>query len=271
MDKKAQSNSAMGSYFSVIVIILALVISVLIFKFVLGHGSNFEEGNNELHPLKGNYLGMVYKGGWIVPVLMSLLLVTLTFSVERILTIVKAKGKGRIADFVRSIKIKLSNGQIDAALAECDQQRGSLANVVKAGLIRYKEMEKETTMSRDQKTLAIQKEIEEATSLELPMLEKNLVILATIASVATLVGLLGTVIGMIKAFSALATAGAPDSVALANGISEALINTALGIGTSAIAIVMYNIFTTMIDKLTYSIDEAGFSIIQTYASLHKAN
>jgi biopolymer transport protein ExbB len=79
-------------------------------------------------------------------------------------------------------------------------------------------------------------------------------------------GLLGTVIGMIKAFSALATAGAPDAVQLANGISEALINTALGIGTSALAIIFYNYFTTKIDKLTYSIDEAGVAIVQNFAA-----
>ena len=112
----------------------------------------------------------------------------------------------------------------------------------------------------------IQKEIEETTALELPMLEKNLVIISTIASIATLVGLIGTVLGMIKAFSALSAGGAPDAVGLANGISEALINTALGISGSAIAIIMYNFFTSKIDELTYSIDEAGFSIIQTFAS-----
>jgi biopolymer transport protein ExbB len=99
-------------------------------------------------------------------------------------------------------------------------------------------------MNTDQRVLAIQKELEESVSLELPMLEKNLVIIATMASVSTLIALLGTVLGMIKAFSALASAGSPDSVALANGISEALINTALGIGNSAIAIIMYNVFTT---------------------------
>ena len=97
-------------------------------------------------------------------------------------------------------------------------------------------------MTKDQKVIAIQKEVEEATSLELPMLEKNLVFLATIASVATLVGLLGTVIGMIKAFAALAIAGNPDATALATGISEALINTATGISTSALAIIAYNFF-----------------------------
>lgn len=124
-------------------------------------------------------------------------------------------------------------------------------------------------MDRDQKVLAIQKEIEENTALELPFLERNLVILATISSIATLLGLLGTVLGMIRAFSALATTGAPDAVALSTGISEALINTALGIGTSFFAIIFYNYFTSRIDSMTYAIDEAGNSIAQTFASKHK--
>jgi len=119
------------------------------------------------------------------------------------------------------------------------------------------------------KTKQIATKIEESTSLELPSLEQNLPILATIASVATLVALLGTVIGMIKAFAALATTGNPDPGALAAGISEALINTAIGIGTSAIAIIMYNFFTGMIDTLTYGIDEIGFSIAQTFESTRK--
>ena len=124
-------------------------------------------------------------------------------------------------------------------------------------------------MDKERKILAIQKELEEATTLELPMLSKNLVIISTIASIATLMGLLGTVRGMIVAFAALAQAGSPDAVALANGISEALINTALGIGTSAVAIIMYNYFTSAIDSLTYGIDEAGFSIIQNFSTQAK--
>jgi biopolymer transport protein ExbB len=124
-------------------------------------------------------------------------------------------------------------------------------------------------MDAEQKVALIQKDIEETTQLEMPMLEKNLVILATIVSVATLLGLLGTVLGMIKAFAALATAGSPDSVGLANGISEALINTALGIGTSALAIIFYNYFTSAIDGLTYGIDETSYSIIQNFTAQTK--
>jgi len=123
-------------------------------------------------------------------------------------------------------------------------------------------------MTKEQKLLDITKNIEEATSLELPSLEQNLPILATISSIATMMGLLGTVLGMIRSFAAMANAGAPDSVALSTGISEALINTAFGIGTGALAVIMYNFYTTKIDKLTYSIDEAGYSIVQTFAAKH---
>ena len=252
--------------FSVLVIILAFVLSIIVYKFVLGDPSHFQGNDSKNNPNPGDYLGIVYKGGVIVPILMTMLLCVITFSIERMLTIGKAKGSKGIENFVRTVRQKLNSNDINGALAACDQQKGSVANVVKAGLMKYQEMGRDRTMATEQKVLAIQKEIEESTALELPMLEKNLVIISTLASIATLVGLLGTVFGMINAFAALAQAGTPDAVALANGISEALINTALGIGTSALAIVAYNYFTSKIDELTYSIDEAGFSIIQTFAA-----
>ena len=254
--------------FASIVIPVCIVVSFLIFIYVFGNPANFEGGNPENHPLQGNYLGIVFKGGYVVPILMSFVLMVLMFSIERFMTISRAKGSKGIEQFVRSIKAKLNMRDIDGAIAISDDQKGSVANVVKAGLLKYKEMHVEPDMAKDQKVLAIQKEIEESTALELPMLEKNLVIISTLASIATLVGLLGTVIGMVKAFAALATAGSPDAVALANGISEALINTALGILGSTLAIIAYNYFTSKIDELTYSIDEASFSIIQTFASQH---
>lgn len=265
---KGEAKGGGSSLFAILAIVLAFIASVVIYKFVLGDGSHFQGGNNENNPIGGDYFGVVYKGGPIVPVLMTMFLCVIIFSIERALTIGRAKGSKSIESFVRTIRQKLNVNDITGAIAACDQQKGSVANVVKAGLGKYQEMARERNMEKDQKILAIQKEIEESTALELPMLEKNLVILSTLASIATLVGLLGTVFGMIKAFSALAQGGAPDAVGLANGISEALINTALGIGTSAIAIVAYNFFTSKIDELTYSIDEAGFSIIQTFAAQH---
>jgi len=266
-----QEGSAKNMFASLAIPILVAV-GICIYMFILGNPANFEGGDNKNHPIAegvGHTLGLIYKGGFIVPILLSLVLMSITFSIERFLVINKASGKGSAEAFVAKVKSLLSSGNIDSAIAECDKQRGSVANVVKASLHKYKEMAAETIMDKEQKILAIQKELEESVSLELPMLEKNLVIIATMASVSTLIALLGTVLGMIRAFSALGAAGAPDSTALANGISEALINTALGIANSAVAIIMYNVFTTKIDKITYTIDEAGFSIVQTFASQTK--
>lgn len=265
--KKASSGSNIFASLSTVV---CIIVGILLWKFVMGDPSNFEGGDPQNgHPLPGNYFGMVYKGGYVVPVLMGLFLMTIVFSIERFIVIGKATGKGNVDQFVKKIQGFISVGNIDSAIAECDKQEGSVANVIKSGLKKYKEMEVEPKMDTEQKCLAIQKDIEEATSLEMPMLEQNLTVIATLVSIGTLTGLLGTVTGMIKAFAALSTAGSPDQAALANGISEALINTATGIATSTVAIIMYNIFTSKIDKLTYAIDEAGFSIVQTYASTHK--
>ncbi|MBK6545539.1 MAG: MotA/TolQ/ExbB proton channel family protein [Saprospiraceae bacterium] len=262
------SSSKFSSLFAAIVIPLAIVVGYFVFKYILGNPIHFEGGDPNGHPIPGDYLGMMYKGGILVPVLMGMFMIVLAVIIERFFTINAASGKGSIPNFVRKIKQLLDSGSVDQAISECDRQKGSVANVIREGLTKYKEMAKATDLDKDHKVLAIQKEIEESTSLELPMLEKNLVILATISSVATLFGLLGTVFGMIRAFSAIATAGAPDAVALSTGISEALINTALGISTSALAIISYNYYTTKIDGLTYGIDEAGFTISQSFASKH---
>ena len=254
---------------SALVIPLALVAGYLFWQFVCGNPANFEGNNPAGHAKEGNYLAIVYKGGFIVPLLMGLFLIVVVFSAERFLTLNKAKGSGSILNFVRRVKFFLESNNPDEAIAECDKQKGSVANVVRSGLEKYKDMEQNNRMDTDHRVLAIRQEIEEATALELPMLERNLPILATITSVGTLVALLGTVLGMIRAFAALATQGNPDAVALSQGISEALINTALGISTSVVAMIMYNYFTGRIDKMTYAIDEAGFSIASTFAAKHK--
>ncbi len=139
------------------------------------------------------------------------LLTVLTFVIERFLTFSKATGSGNIAEFIRKVQYHLANKNVDSAIAECDSQKGSVGNVMKAGLRKYKEMITTGELDTEQKVLAIQKEVEEATALELPMLEKNLVFLSTIASVATLMGLLGTVMGMIRSFSALGDSGGGEA------------------------------------------------------------
>jgi biopolymer transport protein ExbB len=263
-----KEGSGSSSIFASLVIPIAFVVAILIYMFVLGDPSHYKGGDvKDGDPT--DYFGTVHKGGPIVPVLMTFLLCVIIFSIERFVVIGKAAGTGNVDAFIKKVQSYLNAGNIEAASAECDKQKGSVANVIKSGLKKYREMELETNMDVDQKCLAIQKDIEEATALEMPMLEQNLTIIATLVSIGTLTGLLGTVTGMIRAFAALATSGAPNQAALASGISEALINTALGIFTSTIAVIAYNFFTSKIDTLTYAIDETGFSIVQTYAASHK--
>lgn len=241
----------------------------------MGDAANFKQpdaagGFWPHHKGPNNAFAAIYEGGIIVPLLIGLLLMVIVFSIERFLTIRRALGNGSIADFIRKVQYHLANRNVDAALAECDKQRGSVGNVMKAGLRRYKDMISNTEFNTEQKVASIQQEVEEATALELPMLQKNLVFLSTIVSLGTLVALLGTVLGMIRSFAALGEEGGGGAAAdLAVGISEALYNTALGIGTSALALVMYNVFTTKIDSITYGIDESGFTLTQSFASLYK--
>jgi biopolymer transport protein ExbB len=266
--KNSEQKKGFGTLFTTLVIPILLAVAIILYKFVFGDPSHFQGGNPDNQPIPGDFFGVIYKGGMIVPILMTCLMMVLTFSIERLIAIGRAKGKGSSASFVHNLKASVAAGNIEEAEAACKKQRGALGNVCYSVLQSYKYAAKDTTMTKDQKLVSIQKNVEEATSLELPTLEQNLVILATLSSVSTLIGLLGTVIGMIRAFGALANAGSPDSVALSAGISEALINTALGIGSAAVAIIFYNVFTTQIDKITYNIDEAGYSMVQTFAEKH---
>jgi biopolymer transport protein ExbB len=263
-----KSGSSFSSIFPYIAVPVALVVGVLIFMFVLGNPANFEGGDPHLgHPIDGNIYGTIYKGGFIVPFLIATNIIVITFFFERLFSLRQARGKGSIEGFVRKVRALLANNQIDQAITECDRQKGSVGAVMRAGLEKYKALSSDTTLDKDAKVTALKQEIDEATSLELPMLSKNLVILSTSASLGVLIGLLGTVSGMIKSFSAMA-AGVPDPAQLSVGISEALVNTFLGILASALAILLYSFFSNKIDQLTYGIDEAGFSIAQTFASKH---
>ena len=264
-----------------LVLPLLLVVGICIYLFVFGNPGNFKnEGLSgmsvafsdiaakDLVPKR--IIGMVYLGGFIVPVLITFAVTVLVFSLERLFVLNKAEGAGNLEAFVLKIRQLLKENRISEAQEECDKQRGSVGNVVKEALTTYKALSKDTTMNREQKMAALNKSIEEATTLEMPMMEKNMSILSTLGTVATLVALLGTVMGMIGAFYALGSGGGtPDAAALSIGISEALINTALGIGTSAIAIIFYNFFTSKIDGMTFKIDEIAMSIQQSFAENHK--
>ena len=262
------------------VIIACAVVAVCIYLFGFGHVSNFKGGDSagimfaiqagpEVTLKPDGLVGTVYEGGFVVPIIWTLFFSVLALSIERFFAIRTAYGKGTLAKCVADIKAALTTGDLNKAQAICDKQRGSVANVVGATLKKYREMEANTVLTKEQKILAIQKELEEATALEMPMMQENLPIIGTIVTLGTLTGLFGTVLGMIKSFSAMSAGdGGADSSALATGISEALVNTASGIATGALAVISYNYYTNKIDRLTFSLDEVGFSIVQTFSATH---
>ena len=258
-----KKSNAPGIKNAIWVIIACAVVAVCLFIFWFGNDMHFDEDG---HPQ--NIWGTIYKGGFIVPVLQTLFLTVIVLSVERYFALNSAKGKGNINKFVAGVKKCLTNNDIKGAQDLCKKQQGTVAAVVAAALKSYEKIDKNTELTKEQKVLNLQKAVEEATALEMPSLQQNLPIVATMTTLGTLVGLLGTVMGMIKSFQALAQSGAPDSTELSTGISEALINTAFGIATGAFAVISYNYYTNKIDTLTYAIDEIGFSIVQTFAATH---
>jgi biopolymer transport protein ExbB len=256
----------MKNLFNVIVIVLSLGVAYTIYYAVLGNPDNFKDPETKHEPKPGNVLGTIYTGGPLVGLLMGLVIISVTFVFERTFSINKAKGKGNPASFIRKVINHLQKGDMDAALQECDKQRGSVANVLRAAIERFQEVENDPEFGAEKKIAETQRAIDEAMNLETPLLEKNLVILSTIASVAVLVGLLGTTIGMIRAFQALAISGTVSAVQLSIGISEALYNTAGGLTGAIVSILAYNFFTTKVDNFVYMIDEAILNITQIFTA-----
>ncbi len=250
------------------IIVVCAIIAFVLFYTWFGNPMHFQGGDTNGHP--ADVWGTIFKGGVVVPVIHTLLLSVLAMSIERALALKTAFGTGSLPKFVANIKAALNANDFAKAQTLCDKQKGSVANVVQASLNAYKDMESgaNASLKKSQKVAKIQQAHEEATQLEMPTLTMNLPIIATIVTLGTLTGLLGTVTGMIKSFSALSSGGGADSAALSAGISEALINTAFGIATSWCAVVSYNYYTNKVDKLTYALDEVGYSIAQTYEANH---
>ncbi len=231
----------MKGYVFIPILIVAFLISLGIYQYLLPD--------------------FIKQGGYLVPVLLTLSMITVTFIVERLINLKRAQGRGDFVGFTRVLKKSIDGGRLQDAIGACRKQGGCLANVVGAGLERYGQLHG-SAMDKDEVIEETRRAIEEANALETPLLERNLIALSTIASIATMVGLLGTTVGMIRAFKAMGHAGAPDAIQLAIGISEALINTAGGLAIAIIGIVAYNYFTNRVDSFNYQMDETSYEVIQ---------
>ena len=263
----AKSSGFKGVKNAFVILVICCVAAYSFYFGVLGNPSNFAGGDTAGHPL--NMMGIVYKGGIVVGVILTLLLSVICLGVERYFALRSAFGTMSLGKFTKQIKELIKSGKFDEAVALCNKMKGSVANVVLASISAYKDVEGNTTLKKAQKISKIQQAHEEATQLEMPTLQMNLPIVATIVTLGTLTALFGTVLGMIRSFQALSAGGGADSMALSAGISEALVNTASGILTSWFAVVIYNFFTNKIDKLTYALDEVGYTIAATYDVNHE--
>ena len=263
----AKSSGFKGVKNAFVILIICCVAAYSFYFGVLGNPSNFAGGDTAGHPL--NMMGIVYKGGIVVGVILTLLLSVICLGVEGYFALRSDFGTMSLGKFTKQIKELIKSGKFDEAVALCNKMKGSVANVVLDSISAYKDVEGNTTLKKAQKISKIQQAHEEATQLEMPTLQMNLPIVATIVTLGTLTALFGTVLGMINSFQALSAGGGADSMALSAGISEALVNTASGILTSWFAVVIYNFFTNKIDKLTYALDEVGYTIAATYDVNHE--
>lgn len=226
--------------FIMIIIVLCFIVSWVIFEFFLPQ--------------------FVKDGGPVVIGLMVLTMLDITFIIERSLTLKKARGKRSQVAFLKDAMGAIRNNDIARGINLCNTQQGTMANVLRAGLERFQNISEENLTS-DRQVQEIKRAFDEANALETPLLERNLIALQTIATIATLVGLLGTTIGMIRAFHAMSNEGAPDAIQLALGISEALINTAGGLAAAIMGIVAYNYFVNKVDMFTYAVDEVAQEVL----------
>ena len=203
----------------------------------------------------------IRQGGPLLVLGLTFFFLTLTFAIERFIVLWRAGGRGSSSGFVRNLKQAVQGGDFGEAVNACRKQGGSLANVIGAGLEAYRLHADKRAAAKDPLE-ETRRALQEANALESPNLERNLTALSTIASIATMLGLLGTTIGMIRSFHAMSRAGAPDATQLALGISEALVNTALGLTTAIVATVLYNYFTTKVDNFNDGVEETSYEILK---------
>ena len=208
--------------------------------------------------LGGTFMELMYKGGWVMWVLLGFSVFALAIMVERF--VVLRKAKINVNEFLAKLrKALIVNKSLRDAIKICEQYRGPLASIMKAGLLKYGQPKED-----------IEKTIETAALHEMARLEKRLVILASVANVAPLLGFFGTVTGMIKSFDALAEQGLSNPGAVAAGISEALITTAGGLFVAIPTQLAYNFFMSSINKSVRDIETSTNMLLETFGEMERS-
>lgn len=207
-------------------------------------------------------MDMIYQALPIVAVLFFVSILTIAFVLERFWALGIARGKVPYEKIFPRIKESIEDGDLDAAEESAERQYGSVGRVLAAGIKKYKALTGRLAERglRNELSLTLQ----EANVMEGALLERNIIPIATIGSVANLIGLLGTVIGMIKSFAAISATGVGEKIAatrLAQGIATALINAAGGLIVAILAVLFYNVFLSIIDRQAFLMEEASASLL----------
>lgn len=195
-------------------------------------------------------------GAFMYPILVCLIL-AIMFAIERAWNLTRASINTK--KFVLKIKDALESGSADGAMEVCAKTRGPVASIFHAGLLRRKR-------GIDQ----VEKAIVTAGSIEMAFLEKNLVWLSLFISIAPMLGFLGTVSGMIRAFKDIAAANDISPAIVAAGISEALLTTMFGLAVAIIVQFFHNMFVSRVDKLVIDMEESSYEFVDMLVAMEES-
>ena len=247
--KKAKKNKVRGIKNAFIVIIICFIVALVVFTQVLGAPENFEGGDPAGgHPL--NLLGTIYKGGFIVPILQTLLLTVIVLSVERFIAMLSVKGKGNTNKFIAAVKAALEKGDVEAAKDIARSTRGPIASIYYQGLLRI-----------DQGLDVVEKSVVSYGGVQAGYLEKGCSWITLFIAMAPSLGFLGTVIGMVQAFDKIQQVGDISPTVVAGGMKVALITTIFGLIVALILQVFYNYILSKIEALTSEMEDSSITLL----------
>jgi biopolymer transport protein ExbB len=205
-------------------------------------------------------LSLFEKGGIMMyPILFSSVLM-LGIAIERLYSLRRRNVVN--SDFLQSVRNQWDWKDIQKTLQLCHSYDNSLSRILKVGLLRV-----------GGKLDEIERAIEGAGQHEASLMNSNLRVLGAVANITPMMGLLGTVLGMIKAFNVISLSGTGNPGLVASGISEALITTAAGMVVGIPALALYHYFRGKIDRYVFEMEEISFQLIEelSYDSMRKAN
>jgi biopolymer transport protein ExbB len=193
---------------------------------------------------------IIFEGGILMWPIMLCSIVALAIAIERFFSLRRATIDTR--EFMDTMRTVLRQNRIQEAIGICDETDGPIARITKAGLLKHKRSKAD-----------IREAIEDQGHLEIPRLERYLSALATCANVAPLLGLLGTVSGMIKAFAQIQhKQGQVNPSDLAEGIGNALVTTAAGLTVAIPTLVVYNYFVSRVENMIVEMEISSSELVE---------